>query len=194
MNRQKFLTVRNVICAFALLSLCAFSTFYLRAQTSGETNDRTPQQAEGQAEADAAHERSREQQAQALEGTWTVVLTTPQGEFTAYNSFARGGVFIGTDRVKGFSAGANPQHGVWEHRGGNRFALSFKEDLLDAAGKFSGVFTADAVIRLTGKDSFTGVTRGKVYDTNGTLLLDLPCVPVRGERMHVEPLPQSCGR
>lgn len=136
--------------------------------------------------------RQREAQAQQLEGSWTIVLTAPTGNFTSYGSFARGGVFTGSARVNAFSAGANPQHGVWEHRGGNRFAFTLKQDLLDAAGRFTGVFTADALITITGKDSFVGITKGSLRDASGNLLLDLECVPVRGERMKVGELPTQC--
>jgi hypothetical protein len=116
----------------------------------------------------------------------------PIGPFTAYSTFSRGGAFLGSARGSEFSAFANPQHGVWEHRGGNRYAFSFKQDLLNAEGRFIGGLTADTLVTLTGNDTLVGVTNAELRDGDGNLMLSLGCATVTGQRMTIGSLADSC--
>ena len=180
MTNTPSVTARSILVAFSLVAVFACSTSSPRAQASPGAN---------------AHKAG-----QHLEGSWTITLTPmlppgapPIGPFTAFCTFGRGGAFIGSARTyAGFSSFANPQHGVWEHRGGNRYAFSFKQDQLDATGLFTSVLTADTLITLDGDDSFVGVTRGEFHDADGNLIMSLPCGTVTGERMTIGSLADGC--
>lgn len=144
-------------------------------------------------------EQRGQAQAQQIEGTWTVTVTPilppgapPIGPFTVYTTFARGGVFIGTDSSNVFSHDSNPQLGVWEHRGGNSFAFTFKQVLLDAMGKFTGILSVDALLTVNGKDSFVGVANGELRDARGNLIMTLGCGTMKGERMKIGSLANQC--
>ena len=179
MTTTRSVTTRSILVAFGLVAVFAFAISSPHAQASPEAN---------------VHKA-----AQKLEGSWTMTLTPilppgapPIGPFTAYGTFARGGAFIGSARTAGFSSFANPQHGVWEHRGGNRYAFSFKQDQLDATGLFISVLTADTLITLDGNDSFAGVTSAEVHDADGNLIVSLGCGTVTGERMTTGSLADQC--
>lgn len=169
----------------------------LHAQTSA--NDQNAEQAGAQAESQNLHGRWQELQAQRLEGSWTIVVTptVPPGvpqppSFKVYGSFARGGVFIGSDHNNAFGVGGNPQHGVWEHRGGNRFAYSFKQDLFDATGTFTNVLIVDAKLTLNGRDEFVGVAYGELRDANDNLVMRLGCGTIKGARIKIGSLADQC--
>jgi hypothetical protein len=179
MTRTPSRTTRSTLVAFGLAGVFAVSALFLGAQASPGAND---------------HKAG-----QKLEGVWTIMITPtlppgapPLGPFTSYGSFARGGAFVGSPRSNELSFLANPQYGVWEHRGGNRYAFSFKSDLLDSEGKFSSVLTADSLITLSGNDSFVGVTNGEMHDADGNLILQLGCATMTGERMTIGPLADQC--
>jgi hypothetical protein len=103
-------------------------------------------------------------------------------------SFARGGVYTGFDRNAPLGS---PQHGVWEHLGGNRFAWTFIGDNFDAMGNFVGTLKLSARITLTGKDTFIGVANPQVRDAAGNLILDA-CSTFKAERIKTEPLSERC--
>ena len=179
------MTLRKFALFLSLTLLVIISTTLLRAQTSQETND----QFEAQSESRSSHGSWRELQAQQLEGSWAIVVPSPPGQpvRNVYGSFARGGVFIGSDRLAPF---AGPQHGVWEHLGGNKFAYTFKQDQFDPLGNFVGILTVRAKLSLTGRDKFTAAAHGEIRDVNGNLLVDLGCgsggEPIRGTRIKLE--------
>lgn len=184
MKKPLFLTTKSILIAFSLIAVCAFSTLLLRAQTSQETNDQLTGQTEAQSESQASHGRLRELQAQRLEGSWAIVVFPSVVPVrNVLGSFARGGVFIGSDRLAPF---AGPQHGVWEHLGGDRFAYTFKQDQFDPMGNFVGILTVRVRLNLTGRDKLVGVAQGDVRDVNGNLIVDLGCGPIQGTRIKLE--------
>jgi hypothetical protein len=137
----------------------------------------------------------RERQAQQLEGSWEMIVTPvpppgapPLPTRHLYVSFARGGVYIGFDRSAPFGS---PQHGVWEHRGGNEFAWTFIGDNFDALGNFVGTLKIRARITMTGRDAFVGVANPQVRDAAGNLVLDA-CSTFKAERIKAEPPSERC--
>ena len=183
------MSLRKFALFLSLTLLLIISATLLRAQTSQETNDQLTGQTEAQSKSQSSHGSWRELQAQQLEGSWAIVVPSPPGQpvRNVYGSFARGGVFIGSDRLAPF---ASPQHGVWEHLGGNKFAYTFKQDQFDPLGNFFGILTVRASLSLTGRDKFTAVAHGEIRDVNGNLLVDLGCRSggemIRGTRIKLE--------
>ena len=178
---------KPLLLACCLIAVCAFSTLLLRAQTSQETNDQLP--SEAQSESQNSRGSWRELQAQRVEGSWDIVVTpsVPPGvpqppSFNVYGTFARGSAFIGSDRAQPL-----PQHGVWQHLGGNRFAYTIKQDTLDRQGNFTGVFQVNVQLRLTGNDVFVGAAGGVQRDPNGNVVA-IRCATIRGTRIKIEPL------
>lgn len=136
-------------------------------------------------------ERAKEAQAQALEGTWifTVTPAVPQPpSFRTYATFSRGGTFIGSDRSRPLDG---PQHGVWQHLGGNEFAWSIIQDRFDALGNFLGTFSGRTNATLTGPDTLVGVASVELRDAAGNITL-ARCATLRGERFKLRPLAEQC--
>lgn len=184
---------KSTLLALTLVAVIALSAFLLHAQTS--PNDQATQQTEAQFESQAAHGSWRELQAQRVEGSWIIVVTpavlpgVPQPpSFNVYGTFTRGGAYLGSDRNSPFGS---PQHGVWAHLGGNRFANTFKQDLFDGVGNFTGILTVRARITLTGRDEFVGVANGEQRDAIGDLVFNR-CSTIRGTRIQIEPLASQC--
>ncbi|HEX4945770.1 MAG TPA: hypothetical protein VFZ34_03875 [Blastocatellia bacterium] len=185
------MTVRKLYFALIVVVIAAISVSILRAQS--------PEQDSAQAESVNGHCgwlcQQRERQAQRLEGSWEMIVTPvpppgapPLPTRHLYVSFARGGVYTGFDRSAPFGS---PQHGVWEYRGGNRFAWAFSGDNFDPLGNFVGTLKLNAKITMTGKDTFIGVANPQVRDAAGNLLLDA-CSTFRAERIKAEPLSERC--
>ena len=133
--------------------------------------------------------------AQRLEGSWAITVTPapppgapPLPDRYVYATFARGGGAIGSDRGLPFSS---PQHGVWEHLGGNEFAYTFIQDLFDAAGSFQGTLQVKQRIILTSDDEFVGVANPQIRDAAGNLTLDA-CSTFKAERLTTGPLAPRC--
>ncbi len=189
MKKPLFLTTKSLLITLTLAMVFAISTALLHAQTSQETNNQFTGQSEAQSESQSSHGGWREAQAQRVEGSWDIVVTpsVPPGvpqppSFNVYGTFARGSAFIGTDRAQPL-----PQHGVWQHQGGNRFAYTFKQDTLDRQGNFTGVFQVNAQLRLTGNDVFVGTAGGVQRDPNGNVVV-IRCATIRGTRIKLEPV------
>lgn len=190
MKKQKLMIAISILFALTLTGTITIPTLY--AQSDDEP---TTAQTATQGGILDVLERVRQAQAQQLEGSWTAVATpvvppgAPQLPSTnSYLTFARGGALISTARVSPFSS---PGHGVWEHLGGNSFALTFKQDIFDGMGNFMGVLTGRSRLTFTGKDEFTGITSGERRDANGNLLF-AGCGAIRGTRLKVEPVPEQC--
>ena len=188
-------TAKSILLALTLIVVFTLSTLLLRAQTGQETNDQITGQTEAQSESQNAHGRWRELQAQRLEGTWllTVSPVLPPGvpqppSFHPYATISRGGTFIGSDRSRPFDG---PQHGTWEHLGGNRFAWGIIQDRLDAMGNFQGTFAGRTNVRLTGRDTLVGVASVEFRDANGNITL-ARCATVKGERHKLMPAAEQC--
>ena len=174
---RKLQTIKAIVCTLTLAVICGLSTTWLRAQESNVQPGSEQM------------ERSSEAQGRRFEGSWEVIVdpNTPTPRHV-YNSISRGGVYIGSDRLQPF---AGPQHGVWEHLGGDRYAYFFKQDQFDDKGKFVGVLTLRARLSLVGKDEFAGVAQGDIVEPNGNQI-QLPCGMIRGIRIKLEPLPDRC--
>lgn len=188
MKKPLFLTTKSILVAVSFIAICSFSTLFLHAQTSQETND------QGQIESQNSRGSWRELQAQRLEGSWEVIVTpvVPPGvpqppSFHVYSTYSRGGGYTGSDRNRPFSK----QHGAWEHLGGNRFAGTAKEDLFDTMGNFAGTLTVRTQTKMTGRDSYTGVANGEFRDAAGNITRSA-CTTFRATRLKVEPLPEQC--
>lgn len=189
MQKPQFLTAKSILIAFALIAVLAISTALLHAQTGPETNDQFTGQSEAQSESQNSRGSLKEAQAQRVEGSWHIVVTpaVPPGipqppSFNVYGTFARGNAFIGSDRAQPL-----PQHGVWQHLGGNRFAYTFKQDTRDGMGNFTGVFQVNVQFHLTRNDVFVGAASGVQRDPNGNVVV-IRCATIRGTRIKVEPL------
>lgn len=188
---------KRIFLALILAVAVAISATVLRAQsseplTNGEQE--TAQQASSNGHCDWLCQ-IRERQAQQLEGSWAITVTPapppgvpPLPDRHVYATFARGGASIGSDRGLPF---ASPQHGVWEHRGGNEFAYLTIQDLFDALGNFQGTLKVKFRITLTGRDEFVGVANPQIRDAAGNITLD-GCSTFRAVRVKTEPLSERC--
>lgn len=189
---------KKVVLALTLAAVvAAISATVPRAQ-SNEPPTKQEQEAGPQVSSNGKCDRPcqlRERLARQLEGSWVIAVTAvvPPGApappvRTNYTTFARGGGAIGSDRLAPF---ANPQHGAWEHRGGNEFAWTFVGDNFDATGNYLGTLKVSFKINLTGPDTFVGVDNAELRDAAGNLVLNR-CNTVRGQRIKIEPLAEAC--
>jgi hypothetical protein len=183
------MNAKKIYLALTLAVIAAFGTLNVRAQS----NDDALAAAQGGGILDTL-EQMRERQSQQFEGSWDLVITPvvppgvpPPPALVAHASVARGGAYFGSDRTRPLGN----QHGVWEHQGGNRFAITLKEDLFDAMGNFVGIATVRAQLTLTGRDEFVGVANGEQCRADGTLIFSR-CSTIRGTRIKLEPLPEPC--
>lgn len=188
------MTRRKITFVALALFFVACSGALLRAQTQETPLEPESQLAAVNGQCDWLCQL-KERQAQQLEGSWEMIVTPvpapgapPLPNRHLYVSFARGGVYTGFDRSAPFGS---PQHGVWEHRGGNEFAWAFLGDNFDPLGNFVGTLKLKARITMTGKDSFIGVANPQVRDAAGNVLLDA-CSTFRAERIKTEPLSERC--
>ncbi len=183
---------KKFFLALTLAAVTAISATVLRAQSGDEQGPERGAQGNGIID---VLEQQRQAQAQQLEGSWEMIVTPvpppgapPLPTRHLYVSFARGGVYIGFDRSAPFGS---PQHGVWEHRGGNEFTWTFIGDNFDALGNFVGTLKLRAKITMTGKDSFVGVANPQVRDAAGNVVLDA-CSTFKAERVKAEPPSERC--
>jgi hypothetical protein len=191
MKKQKLMTTRRIIFALILAGIIVIPTATLRAQTIDEQT--TEQTASFGGILDIL-DQIRQAQAQRLEGSWVVTITpaVPPGvpqppSFRAYATFARGGALIGTDTRRLF----NIQHGAWKHLGGNEFAFTVIEELVDVMGNFAGTVKIRVKLTVTGANEWVGVSSAEERNAAGGLVT-IRCGTVRAARITVEPLPQQC--
>jgi hypothetical protein len=190
------MTARKITLPLLITLSVAISATNLRAQSS-----EPPTNQQGVAQQAFFNEgcdwlcQLLERQAQQLEGSWEMIVTPvpPPGALPLpsrhlYVTFARGGVYIGFDRSAPFGS---PQHGVWEHRGGNEFAWTFIGDNFDVLGNFVGTLKLRAKITMTGKDTFVGVANPQVRDAAGNIALDA-CSTFKAERIKAELPSERC--
>ena len=193
MKQQKLMTARSIIFALTLAGMMAIPTATLRAQSSDES---TTAQLAGQGGILDVLEQIRQAQAQQLEGSWAGVTAPiappgapPLPPANIYLSFARGGVLIGYNRFLHFGS---PQHGVWEHLGGNSFAFTFKQDIFDGLGNFMGVLTVRGRLTLNGKDEIVSNNfSAERRDAAGNVIAG-GCGTLRATRIKVEPPAEQC--
>jgi hypothetical protein len=173
-------TINKIYFAFTLVIIAAISAIVPYAQSSdGRTIGL----------------QSTGKKAERLEGSWIITVTAvvppgvpPPPVRTNYTTFARGGVSIGSDRLAPF---ANPQHGVWEHQGGNDFVWTFVGDNFDPAGNYLGTLKVRNKLTMSGPDQFVGVNNAELRDAAGNLVFSR-CNTFRGERIQIEPLAEQC--
>lgn len=191
------MNARRITLPLLITLMVAISITNPRAQTSEQSANGAQEAAQQDAVAQPCGWlcRLRQQQAQQLEGSWEMIVTPvpppgapPLPSRHLYTSFARGGVYIGFDRSAPFGS---PQHGVWEHQGGNEFAWTFAGDNFDVMGNFLGTIKLRAKITMTGRDTFVGVANPQVRDAAGNVILDA-CSTFRAERIKAEPLSERC--
>jgi len=175
-----------------LIVISAISASILQGRTS---DGQTPERAVQKDGLPDELEQLSHAAAQRLEGSWLITVTAvvppgvpPPPVRTSYASFARGGASIHSDRQ---APNANPGHGVWEHRGGNKFAFTFISDDFDAVGNFLGTVKVTNKLTLTGPDEFVGVGQLELRDPAGTVLF-IRCATVRGERIKIGSLTEQC--
>jgi hypothetical protein len=191
MKKQKLMTTRRIIFALILAGIIVIPTATLRAQTSDEQT--THQTASFGGILDIL-DQIRQAQAQRLEGSWVVTIApaVPPGvpqppSFRAYATFARGGAVVGTDTRRLF----NIQHGAWKHLGGNEFAFTVIEELVDVMGNFAGTVKIRVKLTVAGANEWVGVSSAEERNAAG-VLVTIRCGTVRATRITVEPLPQQC--
>lgn len=190
-------TAKRIFLALTLAAVVAISATVLRAQSNEQPINRE-QQAAQPAFVNTQCDwlcQLRERQAQLLEGSWVMIVTAvappgvpPPPVRTNYTSFARGGVSIGSDRLAPL---ANPQHGAWEHRGGNEFAWTLIADNFDPMGDFLGTLKVTSKLTLTGRNEFVGVNSSEIRNAAGTVVFR-GCNTLRGERIQVESVREDC--
>ena len=124
-----------------------------------------------------------------LEGSWSLSVTPivppgvpPVPAFVTYLSVSPGGALVGTDRTRPF---ANLQHGSWERTGAKEYAATLVQDIFDAEGVFTGVFTVRQKIKLTGPDSFVGVANVSFVDPTGDVVFER-CARTEGTRITLQ--------
>lgn len=195
MKQQKFMT--RIIFALTLATIIAVPTASLRAQSSDEpTTVRAAAQGGGVLD---VLEQARQAQAQALEGSWVLTITpvVPPGvpqppSARAYVTYARGGGLITYVRSAPNGPQYGAQHGVWEHLGGNEFALAAIRDEFDVQGNLLGTGKIITRVTLTGKDVFVGVGSREFRDPAGNIADIIRCSTLRAERIKIEPLATQC--
>lgn len=192
MKTQYFETSRKLVFALTLAVLAAVSAATLNAQSSEEpTTDQTAAQG---GDLDAL-EHSKPARARRLEGSWALTVTPavppgvpPVPPFRTYLSISRGGALVGSDRTRPFGS---PQHGAWEHLGGNEFAATLIQDQFDATGNFVGTLTIRQKLTVIGDDQLEGVATAEIRDAVGNITA-VRCATTKGERIKIEPLAPQC--
>lgn len=183
---------KRVILALTLTAAIVTSAALLRAQSS---NAQAPDRGVQSGGILDILEQQRLAQAQQLEGSWIMIVTAvvppgvpPPPVRTNYTSFARGGVSIGSDRLAPL---ANPQHGAWQHQGGNEFLWTSIADNFDPMGNFLGTLKVTSKLIRNGRNEFVGVNSSEVRNAAGTVVFR-GCNTLRGERIQVESVREDC--
>lgn len=180
MQKQTFVTAKNILLALIFALTLAVPTLTARAQGGGILD---------------VLDQAKQTQAQRLEGSWALTVTPqlppgapPIPPFRTYVTVARGGALIGSDRTRPFGS---PQHGTWMHLGSNEFAATAIQDTFDALGNFTGTLLVHQKITLTGNDQFVGLASAEVRNAAGVVVMSA-CATTRGERIKIEPLAAQC--
>ena len=182
MKTQKSMTARIIILTLALAGVLAIPAAIMRAQSYERVIDEQPLA------------QTSDSKSERMEGSWVVTVTAvvPPGvpappPFHAYTSFARGGVFIGSDARRA----ASKQHGTWSHLRGSEFAFTAIEQLFSETGEPGDTVTIRVRVTITGEDNFVGVSNAEERDAAGNVVSNR-CGTVRGERITIEPLAPQC--
>jgi len=197
MRKQTFISARRIVFVLTLAGMIVIPMATIRAQSS-EENTNGEQATSVQRLPNGLidfQERLRLLREQKFEGSCAAIVTAvvPPGvpavpPFQVYLTNSRGGASIGSDRTRPFSG---PQHGTWEHTGGNSFAATHVQDLFDGMGNFLGTLTVRQRITIIGQDEYVGVGNGETRDASG-VIVSSRCSTLRGVRIKVEPLAVQC--
>lgn len=185
MKQQKFMTAGTILLTLTFVGILAISAIRARAQSNNGILN--------------VIEQNRQAQAQLLEGAWayTVTPVVPPGvpqppSQRAYVTVAHGGGITVYIRTAPGETRYGEQHGVWEHLGGNDFALTAIRDEFDAQGNFLGTGKINTKLTLTGKDGFVGVGSREFRDPAGNIADITRCATIKAERIKIEPLAPQC--
>jgi hypothetical protein len=187
-QRRKFMTARKISLLLTVTLLVAITATVMRAQSSegGANAERpaTPPAAQGGI-LDVI-EQTRQAQAQRLEGTWRVQLTTVNCQTGAaapatgksLNTFARGGVMVAAPALPG-----PPLLGVWKHVEGQRFTNTVEGFRLNPDGTYAGMVKIKADLKLEeGFNEFTAADVFEFFDADGNSV-GKGCLTRRGRRI-----------
>jgi len=197
MRKQTFISARRMIFVLTLAGMIVIPMATTRAQSSEASTNAEKETSEQRLPNVIIdlQERLRLLREQKFEGSWAATVTpvVPPGvpavpSFQVYLTNSRGGASIGSDRTRPFSG---PQHGTWEHTGGNSFAATHVQDLFDGMGNFLGTLTVRQRISITGQDEYVGVGNAETRDAFG-VIVSSRCSTLRGVRVKVEPLAVQC--
>ena len=182
MKTQKSMIARTITLTLALTGILAIPAAIMRAQSYERVND------------EQTLAQTSDSKSERMEGSWVVTVSAavPPGvpqppSFRAYVSFARGGVFIGSDARRA----ASKQHGTWTHLRGSEFAFTAMEQLFNETGEPGGTVVIRVRMTITGADDFIGVSNAEEHDAAGNLVSNR-CGTIRGERITIEPLAPQC--
>ena len=185
MKKQNFVAARRIMLAVTCAALLAVPIIISRAQSGGGILD--------------VLEQTRQAQAQALEGAWayTVTPAVPPGvpqppSQRAYITVARGGGITVYIRTGPGETSYGEQHGVWEHLGGNEFALTAIRDEFDPQGNFLGTGKINTRLTLTGRDGFVGIGSREFRNPAGNIADITRCATIKAERIKIELLAPQC--
>jgi len=185
MKKQTFTATRRILVAVAFAAALAVPILISRAQSGGGILD--------------VLEQAKQSQAQQLEGAWAWTITPvvppgvpPPPPSRAYGTFARGGAVTVYVRSAPNGPQFSPQHGVWEHLGGNEFAITQIRDEFDAQGNFQGTAKINTRLTLVGKDEFVSVGSREFRDANGNIADIIRCSTIKAERIKIDPLATQC--
>lgn len=123
--------------------------------------------------------------APAIEGTWFLTVTPPQGSgvppFQAFATFARGGAFLGID------PGTPPQYGTWTKTGGHEYATTTLAFGIRPDTNMPGTFKIQSEFRLVAGNQLEGKGILSFCDPAGANCNRLPgCSTITGTRLNVE--------
>ena len=161
MKKQQSLTARRIMFALILAGFIAMPVTRLRAQSSESISSDQALSIEtlSQEDLSEAFAQIKKAQGQRIEGSWmtTVTPVVPPGvpqppPFRVYQTFSRGGAYIGSDRNSPFGS---PQHGTWAHTDGHKFAFTFIQDLFNLGGIFQGTLKIRAKLTSSGATSWS---------------------------------------
>ncbi len=131
---------------------------------------------------------------QGITGTWRVLASpAPNPEagaippFFTYTTFNREGTLIesSSDPLQG----SRPGHGVWKKTGKGKFKAIFEQfiefnPIIQQPGVF--VFRVTEVIKLTGEDSYQGLSQVSICNNAGQECQPLGTTPTEGSRLKID--------
>jgi len=103
-----------------------------------------------------------------IEGTWLVMVTTPDGlpPFPSLVTYASGGALTVTDSSVSPALG-NVYQGTWAKIGPHKYAFTFLGFIYDEAGVFTSYFRGHETVQVEpGGNAYNGVSTGEILDVD----------------------------